>query len=86
MRIPSLREVMRTDGPSKQADSKTTTPVSSVISEFSPPITPASATAFLSSEMTSILSSSVWSLPSSDLNASFARAWRTVMALPSRQA
>jgi len=52
--IPSAREVIRTELPIKFADSKTTTDVVSLISLLAPPITPARATGFFSSAITSI--------------------------------
>ena len=44
VRMPSAFAVIRTVAPWKFADSKTTVLVSSIISEFAPPITPATAT------------------------------------------
>ena len=54
--MPSAFAVMRTVAPWKFADSKTTVLVSSIISEFAPPITPATATGLSLSQMASILS------------------------------
>ena len=56
VRIPSAFAVIRTVAPWKFADSKTTVLVSSIISEFAPPITPATATGLSLSQMASILS------------------------------
>ena len=83
VRIPRALAVSRTLGPLKQADSNTTVWVSSIMPEYSPPMTPATATALASSEITSMLGFKVRSTPSrvTMVSASFAR--RTVMALPS---
>ena len=54
VRVPSASAVLRIEEPRKFADSKTTSTVSSTISLFSPPITPARPTGFVSSAMTSI--------------------------------
>ena len=56
VRMPSAFAVIRTVAPWKFADSKTTVLVSSIISEFAPPITPATATGLSLSQMASILS------------------------------
>ena len=45
--MPWSRAVVRTEEPSKQADSNTMVVVSSIIPLYSPPITPAIATGFL---------------------------------------
>ena len=60
--------------------------VCSVISLFSPPMTPATPTGFSASAITSIPVSSSRRLPSSVLKTSPSRAVRTTMAPPSRQA
>lgn len=52
VRIPRANAPLRMVVPSKQADSKTTSVVSSTISEFSPPMMPARPTARSSSAMT----------------------------------
>ena len=82
--MPRAREVTRTLAPLKFALSKTTVFVSSVISLFAPPITPARATAFFSSAITSIPLFKVWSISSSDLKLSFSLASLTMICEPSR--
>ena len=52
--MPRARAVWRMDVPSKFADSKTTSTVSSTISLFSPPMMPARPMGFSSSAMTSM--------------------------------
>ena len=82
--IPRARDVTRTLGPSKLALSNTTVFVSSVISLLAPPITPARATAFFSSEITSIPAFNVWSISSRDLKHSPSPASLTIICEPSR--
>ena len=62
--MPRALAVVRTDGPSKQAASKTTSTVSSIMPLYSPPITPATATGFSLSAITSIFPVKVLSAPS----------------------
>lgn len=83
MRIPRALAVSRTLGPSKQADSNTTVWVSSIMPEYSPPMTPATATALAVSEITSIFGFKVRSTPSKVTMVSASLARRTVMELPS---
>ena len=72
--------------PLKLALSKRTILVSSVISEFSPPMTPATPTGLYSSQMQSMLVVSLRSLPSRVRMVSPSRAVRTTMCPPSTQA
>ena len=72
--------------PLKLALSKRTILVSSVISEFSPPMTPATPTGLYSSQMQSMLVFSLRSLPSRVRMVSPSRAVRTTMWPPSTQA
>ena len=65
VRIPSFLAVVRTDGPSKQADSNTIIFVSSMMPLYSPPMTPATAEGLDTSAMTSISGDSVRVTPSS---------------------
>ena len=65
VRMPRAVAVRRTDGPLKQALSKRTIAVSPTISEFSPPMTPATATGFSVSQMQSISGVRFLSVPSS---------------------
>ena len=62
--MPWSRAVVRTEEPSKQADSNTMVVVSSIIPLYSPPITPAIATGFLLSAMTKFSWVNVRSTPS----------------------
>ena len=82
VRIPSARAVLRMVVPSKLADSKTTSTVSSTISEFSPPMMPARPTARVSSAMTSILEFSLRTLPSRVVSSSPSLARRTMIFPP----
>ena len=68
--------------PSKLADSKTTSTVSSAISLFSPPMMPASATGFSASQMTRLLGFRVNSFSSRVVIFSPSAARRTVMLRP----
>ena len=79
MRIPSARAVWRMEVPSKLADSKTTMAVSSLISEFSPPMIPASPMGLFSSAMTSIPAFRLRTLPSSVVRVSPSSASRTTI-------
>ena len=83
--MPSAIAVRRTEGPLKFALSKTTIAVSPTISEFAPPMTPASATGFVSSQMASMFSFRARALPSSVSSVSSAFARRTTIWLPPMQ-
>ncbi len=80
---PSFLEVSLIEVPSKFAHSNIMVFVSFLISEFSPPITPATATGFLSSAITSIDEFKVLSSPSKVLNFSLSSAFLTIILLPS---
>ena len=82
VRIPRARAVLRMQVPSKLADSKTTSTVSSTISLFSPPMMPARPTALVSSAMTSILGVSFRTLPSKVVSSSPSFARRTTIFPP----
>ena len=62
--IPSAFAVLLTETPLNIADSKTMVVVSSIIPEYSPPITPATATGLFSSAITSISGFKALSTPS----------------------
>ena len=79
VRIPSASAVWRMDVPSKFADSKTTSTVSSTISLFSPPMTPARPMGFSPSAMTSIPALSGRTTPSSVVRRSPSSARRTTI-------
>ena len=82
----SVRAVLRMLLPLNTADSKRTTCVLSVISEFSPPITPAMPTPFCGSAMSSISGVTGRALPSSVVTTSPSKALRTTMCPPATQA
>ena len=82
VRIPSFLAVFLTESFAKFADSKTTVVVSSMIPLYSPPITPATATGFSASAITSISSVSSLSIPSRVIIFSPFTAFLTFMALP----
>ena len=84
MRIPNALAVRRTQVPLKQADSNTMVVVSSIIPLYSPPITPATATGFSVSAITSIFSVSSRVSPSRVVMVSPALALRTFTVLPTR--
>ena len=81
MRRPTAREVRRIDERLKLALSRMTVAVLSVISEFSPPMMPASATGFSPSAMQSISVVSSRTFPSSVVIRSPSAALRTTMDL-----
>ena len=81
VRMPSAVAVRRTEGPLKFALSKSTMAVSPMISLFSPPITPATATGLSVSQMHSMLGVSLRSVPSSVRMLSPSRAQRTCISL-----
>ena len=82
VRMPSAAAVRRTLVPLKFAPSKTTMAVSPTISELAPPMTPATATGFCSSQMQSIFGVSLRAVPSSVSMVSPSRAVRTMICLP----
>ena len=77
--MPSFLAVIRTELPLKQADSKTTVWVFSLMPLCSPPMTPATALAFSLSAITSISSLRVLSTPSSVWMVSPETALRTII-------
>ena len=79
VRRPSFLAVVRTEAPLKQADSNTTVWVSSMMPLYSPPMTPATAAGFSSSQITSISGERVRSTPSRVTMLSPALALRTTM-------
>ena len=83
MRRPSFLAVVRTDGPLKQADSKTIMLVSSMMPLYSPPMTPATAEGFFASAMTSISGERTRSTPSRVMIVSPGLALRTTILPPS---
>ena len=83
--MPRAMAVFRTEVPLKFADSKMMVFVSSTISEFSPPMTPARATGFSASAMTSMLGVSLRLAPSRVMSLSPASARRTTILPPPRQ-
>ena len=85
MRIFRAVAVRRTEAPLKLADSKSTMAVSPMISLLAPPITPATHTGFVSSQMQSMLVERAWSLPSRVWMDSPSRAVRTTILPPSTQ-
>ena len=80
--MPSFFAVSLTETGSKYADSKTTVEVSSIIPLYSPPITPATATGFSESAITSISGESSLVTPSSVVIVSPASAFLTMMEEP----
>ena len=84
--MPRAAAVRRMLVPLKLALSKRTKAVSPSISEFSPPMTPATPTGLCSSQMQSILVFSLRSVPSRVRMVSPSRAVRTTMWSPSTQA
>ena len=82
VRMPRARAPLRMVAPSKQADSNTTSTVSSTISLFSPPMMPARPTARVSSAMTRWLAVSTCSLPSRVVSFSPSSARRTMILPP----
>ena len=86
VRMPRAMAVLRMEWPRKLALSKTMVVVSSVISLFAPPITPASATGPSGSAMTSMPGVRAWSLPSSVRRDSPSSARRTMILPSCRQA
>ncbi len=85
VRMPRAVAVRRMEGPEKLALSKRTMAVSPTISLFAPPITPATATGFSTSQMHSMFSVSFLSPPSSVVIVSPARARRIWISPPSTQ-
>ena len=79
VRTPRRRAVTRLLARSKAADSNSTLAVSPTISDSSPPMMPARPVALSASAMTSMVSSSTCSLPSSVVSFSPGRALRTTM-------
>ena len=79
----SFFAVVLTLAPSKQADSKTTVVVSSIIPLYSPPITPATATGLFASAITSISLESSLSIPSRVVIFSPCCAFLMLIAFPS---
>ena len=82
MPSPSFVAVYFVDVGSKSALSMSTRSVPAAISEPSPPITPATALGFSASAITSIVSSSFRSTPSSVLIVSPGLASRTMISRP----
>ena len=81
--MPRAFAVVLTLAPSKHAASNTTSVVSSMIPLYSPPITPATATGFLLSAITSILGESSLSTPSRVVIFSPSAAFLMLMEPPS---
>ena len=79
VRIPKAKAVWRMEVPLKLADSNTTVVVSSIISEFSPPIIPASPMGLASSAITSIPGFRFRTLPSKVVRVSPSVASRTTI-------
>ena len=82
--IPSAFAVLLTETPLNIADSKTMVVVSSIIPEYSPPITPATATGLFSSAITSISGFKALSTPSRVVIFSPSSAFLTITLWPSR--
>ena len=82
VRMPRASAPLRMQVPSKQADSNTTSVVSSTISLFSPPMMPARPTALPSSAITRWLAFRVCSFPSRVVSFSPSSARRTIILPP----
>ena len=82
--FPSARAVFLTLSRANFADSNITASVVSRISEFKPPMTPASATGFTPSQITRLFSFIVYSCSSRVTIFSFSFALLTQISLPSR--
>ena len=82
VRRPSFLAVMRTELPLKLADSKMMVLVSSLMPEYSPPMTPATAEGFSVSQITSMSGESLCSVPSRVVMLSPSRALRTTILPP----
>ena len=81
---PSFLEVCLTEEPTKLADSRTTVSVSGLISESSPPITPATATGPFASFIISMESSKLLSTPSRVVNFDPSSATSTTILPPAK--